>query len=107
MAEARKARGDGQNEKVEDKYIQRLIDGTASRLEYIFYLCNRLLERWRDKKAIINNQIIQGLKIDNSVKGLKEEESSVIIGEFRNRIIEEEKRKIGMCRKMSSLGCNP
>lgn len=40
------------NEAVEDALLERLVSGTAAPLEYIYYLNNRLPERWRDQRHV-------------------------------------------------------
>ena len=37
---------------VEDKQFGRLLDGTASPAEYIFYLCNRRPEKWQNNYRV-------------------------------------------------------
>lgn len=43
------------NKVVEDAFFKRFTDGTAVPVDFIFYLTNRMPERWKDKRAVVNN----------------------------------------------------
>lgn len=49
---------------VEDKFYQRLLAGEASEAGYIFFLTNRIPERWKDRRAVVNNTNV----VQNSVR---------------------------------------
>lgn len=70
---------------VEDKAFQRLIAGEANAAEYIFYLTNRRPERWKDRRAVVNNTNV----IQNTVKngdGTFAGEDGQFVQELRDRL---------------------
>jgi hypothetical protein len=65
---------------VEDKFLSRLINGEASESGYIFYLTNRRADRWKDMRAIVNNNVTNVNKVEGSlIKGLTVEDMRKIV----------------------------
>lgn len=48
-------RDEDRGECVESKFIQRLMSGEASEAGYIFYLCNKFPDKYKNQKVMINN----------------------------------------------------
>ena len=42
-------------EMVEDKFISRLVNGESAEAGYIFYLCNKFPEKYKDRRAVIGS----------------------------------------------------
>ena len=60
MEEAGKAQEILRNEGVEDTFLKRLLTGTAGPTEYMFYLCNRIPHRWKNKHTVEHSGEVKG-----------------------------------------------
>jgi hypothetical protein len=58
---------------VEDTFIRRLINGCATETGYIFYLTNRMPEKYKDMRAVVNNSPTFVNKIEGNLLKLIQE----------------------------------
>ena len=47
----------------ENKLFEKIKNGLATPVETIFFLTNRLPERWKDRRAVINNTNVNSVKV--------------------------------------------
>lgn len=59
---------DTRNKQVEDAFFKTLIGGKAHPISYIFYLTNRLSDRWKDKRAVSSASFVNKVDVNNAGK---------------------------------------
>lgn len=74
------------NAMVEDAFFKRLMEGSGSAADYIFYLTNRLPNRWADKRAVVNNTLVNTIKNENNpITNLTETELKELVKNTNDR----------------------
>jgi len=80
---------DKRNLIVEDKFFDRFLNNIATPTDFIFYLTNRMPERWADRRAVVHSGEIKGkgaeTKIFNVINNKSDKEINDLITSGNSR----------------------